>query len=98
MKFDVGEGFRITSDRYNWMFQEYRRTYVDKRDGKEKEDWETWGYWGTIDQLARCLPDHLARRLEGSDLSEGSEYMERIRDLQEALRSVREATTGVLYD
>lgn len=57
--------YRIVSDPYNYMFQEFKGTYLDK-EGKEKEKWLCWGYWGTLSSLVRALPDHVIRHSNGN--------------------------------
>ena len=59
------DNYRITSDRYNYMFQEFKGVTLDKK-GKEKEKWDTWGYYGSLPALVRSLPDHVMRRSNGN--------------------------------
>jgi len=84
MNIKVGEKYRIKTDRYNWMFQEHKG--LDKHG---KDVWDTWGYWGTIEQLARCLPDHILRRLDGSVSEAMPEYQNTVQTLVGAVESAQ---------
>lgn len=57
--------YRITSDKYQYMFQEYKGTTLGK-DGKEQDRWDTWGYYGSLKSLVRSLPDHVIKRSGGN--------------------------------
>ena len=59
------DNYRITSDRYNYMFQEFKGVTLDKK-GKEKEKCDTWGYYGSLPALVRSLPDAVMRRSNGN--------------------------------
>jgi hypothetical protein len=85
MQFDVGEKYQIATDRYNWMFRQRRG--IDKKTGEQR--WDVWGYWGTLEQLVRAIPDHMARRMDGEEMEWYSEYQDDIRKLQQALREQR---------
>lgn len=85
MKIDFADGkYRIETDRYNWAFKEFKG--IDKN-GKQMFD--TWGYWGTIDQLAKNLPDHFLRRSEDLSKQAMDEYRSIIADLQGAVAEAK---------
>ena len=79
--------YRITSDAYNYMFQEFRGTYLDKK-GEEKEKFETWGYWGSLDALVMALPDYVIRRSNGNLAAAVAEAKALSEDLVRALKEV----------
>ncbi len=58
--------YRVSSDKYQYMFQEYEGTTLDKKTGRETERWNTWGYYRTLRGLVRALPDHVIRRSNGN--------------------------------
>ena len=72
--------YRIKTDKYNYMFQEFKGITLDD-EGKERENWDTWGYWGSLHQVVRALPDRVIRRSNGN--------------LSEAMAEVREVQTGL---
>ena len=96
MEFKVGEKYRIKTDQHNWMFQEYKRASVDKRTGKEKEDWDTWGYWGTAHQLAKAIPDMWLRRSEGKLSEIMPEYRSQMDELLNVLDDIRSKCDALL--
>lgn len=58
--------YRITSDKYQYMMQEFRGTSLDGKSGEEKDRWDTWGYYGSLNALVIALPDHVIRRSNGN--------------------------------
>lgn len=95
MEFKVGDKYRISTDRYNWMFQEYKSTSVDK-DGKERDNWDTWGYWGTLEQLAKHIPDLILRRQVGTVDDVMPEYHRIVGLLLKAVRQAQEECEEIL--
>ena len=89
MQIDVGDKYQIKTDRYNWIFRE--RAGIDKRNGKQR--WNEWGYWGTLEQMARCLPDHFMRRQEELTPEAMVTYHSAISALH---RAIAEAQEGLL--
>ena len=57
--------YRVTTDKYQWMFQKSTGFTTDKN-GVEREGWDTWGYYSTLDQLIDATSERLLRRADGS--------------------------------
>lgn len=80
--------YRIKTDSYNYMLQEFKGITLAE-DGSERERWDTWGYWGTLEQLVTALPDHVIRRSNGN-LAEGVAEVRSVTErLETALTEVR---------
>ena len=57
--------YRVTTDQYQWMFQKSTGVRKDKN-GKDREGWDTWGYYSTLEQLIDATSERLLRRADGS--------------------------------
>lgn len=81
--------YRITSDKYQYIFQEYQGTTLDKN-GEERERWNLIGYYGRLDHLVKALPDHVIRRSNGN-------LVEAVAEAQEVGKSLENALTQAGY-
>ena len=89
----VGERYRITTDRHNWAFQELKG--LDKHG---KENWDSWGYWGSLEQMAKALPNRFLMRLDGDVSEVMPQYRRMVNDLLAALGEAVELINARLAD
>ena len=82
---DLGDGHRITADRYQWILQRFQG-YRD--DGTER--WESEGYFADLGQLLKAHAHRCVRLAEASTLADVC------RNLENACAALTRACTGIV--
>jgi len=63
MLLEISDRYRVSTDTYNWTFEELYVVKEGKTKGKEK--WKAWGHWPTLKGLCRDVPNMFLMRFDG---------------------------------
>lgn len=89
MLIQIDDKHRISSDRYQWVLQEFR-PYQSK--GETVENWNAVGYYSRLDHLVTALFDLKLRLSDAEGIAEATLEAEKVAKLlQTALSNQKQA-------